>query len=480
MSGMAGVGASLYSVAEAARACGGTLPRGPGGRPITGVATDSRALHEGDLFVAIRGRLVDGHRFVGDAFAAGAAAALVSSPVSGTDDPLILVDDTVAALGRLARFHRDRFPRATVIGITGSVGKTTTKEMVASVLAVRFPVLKSPGNYNTEIGLPLTLLEMREEHRVVILEMAMRGPGQIRHLARLARPRVGVITYITETHTELLGSVENIALAKRELIEALPADGIAVLNADDPRQREMAGVTPARIVWYGLGADSQVTASSQVPRGSDGVTFLLEAPGLANETALVDLPLPGRHHVADALAAAAVGLSLGLTPAEVARGLAAFEPVEMRSRIVRFGSVTVIDDTYNASPASMRAALNVLEEVASGRRVAVLGDMLELGEGAADAHRAVGRDAAGLDQLVTVGSLARHFGEGAAAGGLDVDRIRHWEEAGRAAADLTEMLEPGDTVLVKGSRGMHMEVVVEGLRRWAGEAAPAGGGRGKS
>lgn len=478
----------LFTAAEAAAAAGGRLWRGSGREEIRRAVVDSREVRAGDLFVAVPGARADGHDYVGQAFARGAAAALVSRPPAegaapageaGTPegDPgapdgsgpgggaLILVDDTVAALGRLAAHHRRRFP-VEVVGVTGSVGKTTTKEMIAAVLARRFRVLKSPGNYNTEIGLPLTLLGLRPEHQVAVLEMGMRGEGQIRYLAGIAAPRLGVLTVIAETHVELLGSVEAVARAKRELIEALPADGVAVLNADDPRQRRMPEATAARVLWYGLGEGAQVTAVDVRPRGPAGTAFRLRAPGFAEVP--VTLPLPGRHHVLDALAAAAAGLALGVPPEEAAGGLESLSLPDKRSRLLLSGGLTLIDDTYNASPASMKAALATLEEVAGGRRVAVLGDMLELGERAEAGHREVGRAAAaaGVDLLVTVGDLSRHVREGALEAGLPAERARHYAGRAAAAAWLCKALRPGDTVLVKGSRGMRMEEVVEALAAW--------------
>lgn len=473
----------LFTAAEAAAVAGGRLRRGSGREEVRRAVVDSREVRAGDLFVAVPGARADGHDYVAAAFARGAAAALVSRPPaegaaaagdagapagSGPKGALILVDDTVAALGRLAAHHRRRFP-VEVVGVTGSVGKTTTKEMIAAVLAPRFRVLKSPGNYNTEIGLPLTLLGLRPEHRVAVLEMGMRGEGQIRHLAALAAPRLGVLTVIAETHVELLGSVEAVARAKRELIEALPPDGVAVLNADDPHQRRMPAATAARVLWYGLGAGAQVTAADVRPQGAAGTAFRLRAPGIAPGEVPVSLPLPGRHHVLDALAAAAAGLALGVSLEEAALGLGAVSLPDKRSRLIRTGGLTLIDDTYNASPASVKAALATLEEIAGGRRVAVLGDMLELGERAEAGHREVGRAAAarGVDLLVTVGDLSRHVREGALEAGLPAERARHYAGREAAAAWLREALRPGDTVLVKGSRGMRMEEVVEALAAWA-------------
>lgn len=463
------------------RVTGGRLVRAGRG-PVRGASVDSRRVRPGDLFVAVRGERVDGHDFVAEAFRRGAVAALVSREVeaageagaAGEQGALIRVDDTVAALGRLAAYHRQRLD-VTVVAVTGSVGKTTTKDMIAAVLATAMPVLKSPGNYNTEIGLPLTLLELTPEHKAAVLEMGMRGAGQIRYLARIARPRIGCLTVVGETHLELLGSVENIARAKGELLEELPAGGAAVLNADDPWQRRLAPLTAARVVWYGFDPSAQVTAADVVTGGSS-TTFTLRADVGRPVAVQVTLPLPGRHHVLDALAAAAVGLLLGVPPEGIAGGLAATTLSAMRCQVTA-GAFTVIDDTYNASPASAKAALSALAEAGGARRVAVLADMLELGPRAVAGHREVGETAACCaDLVVAVGDLARHIAAGALAAGLPPERVIHCGSRAEALGVLERLVRPGDVVLVKGSRGMRMEEVAEALVRWAG--APARGGAG--
>ncbi len=458
----------------------------PGRGEVCGAAVDNRRVRPGELFVAIRGERVDGHDYVADAFRRGAAAALVSrppdgGPEGGEEGALILVDDTVAALGRLAAYHRQRLDLA-VVGVTGSVGKTTTKDMIASVLGMAMPVHKSPGNYNTEIGLPLTLLELTPEHRAAVLEMGMRGLGQIRYLARIARPEIGCLTNIGEAHLELLGSVENIARAKGELLEELPAGGTAVLNADDPWQRRLAPLTAARVVWYGFGAPAQVTARDVTPRGS-ATAFRLHVDVGRPFVVDVVLALPGRHHILDALAAAAVGAVMGVSPEDISRGLGEAALTAMRCQVIP-GAFTVINDAYNASPASTKAALAALADADGERRVAVLADMLELGSRAVAGHREVGAAAARCaDVLVTVGDLARHIREGALAAGLPADRAIHCADRAEALARLEGLVRAGDVVLVKGSRGMRMEEVAEALARWAGASAagdgpaPGGGAR---
>lgn len=454
------------TLAEAAVMAGGQLlcPHGDcGGRLLLGASSDSRQVAEGDLFVAIPGRTADGHDFVGAAAARGAAAALVSRLPAGAGGlPLILAEDTVAALGRLAAAWRRKF-KPTVVAVTGSVGKTTTRDLAAAVLARHFPVLKAEGNLNTEVGVPLTLLRLGPEHRVAVLELAMRGPGQIAYLARLARPAVGVLTVIGEAHLELLGSQEAIARAKGELLEALPPDGLAVLNADDPWQRSLAGLARSPILWYGLGPGSQVSAADLEEAGIDGVAFTLRAPG--GQAARVRLPWPGRHHVLDALAAAAVGLSLGVPLADVALALGEASLSEMRWQVERLGGVTVVNDAYNASPASMLAALSALAR-AGGRRVAVLGEMLELGPRSEEGHRAVGRAAASAcDLLVAVGRGAEILADEALLAGLEEDRVHRCPSADEAAELVAGMVRPGDVVLLKGSRAVGLERVARSLRQ---------------
>lgn len=463
-----------WTLGELARASGGRLLAGaPADLWFSRVTTDSRAARPGALFVAIRGERVDGHAFVADAFARGAVAALVErevpAPAATGPAALVLAEDAVLALGRFALWHRRRF-RPRVAAVTGSVGKTSCKDMAYAVLAEAGPAWRSPGNLNSQVGLPLALLGIRAEHHSVVLEMAMRGPGEIAELARLAEPGAGILTRIAESHLGRLGSLDAIADAKFELIRALPRTGVAILNADDPFQRERAGQSAAPVLWYGLGegeAKPDVTASRIESRGAEGVRFRLSTPlGAAD----VELAVPGRHQVWNALAAAALGHAWGLGPEAIARGLARHEPSGMRCEMRRAGGVTILDDAYNASPTSLSAALALLADVARGaRRIAVLGDMLELGPEAPRLHEEAGRMCADLDGLVTAGDLAWHLGRGAVAAGLPIDRWVHARSLEAAALSLRALLHPGDVVLVKASRGMHFEeLVAELMRGWRG------------
>lgn len=462
----------LFTAGEVARAVSGYLARGDASVSLGGVAVDSRSVRPGDLFVALKGENTDGHLFLQQAREAGARACLVARVDTGAErealpEAAIVVEDPLRALGDLARWHLDKIAPL-VVGVTGSVGKTTTKEMIASVLGQRWGVLKNPGNYNTEVGLPLSLFSLRSHHQVAVLEMSMRGSGEIRRLTEIAPPKVGVLTTVRETHMELLGNIERIAAAKGELIEALPHDGFAVLNADEPLAVQQEARTPAQKVFYGLEAGEpapQVRADNLGMDGS-GSSFRLILPSGCIQ---VRLPLPGRHHVSNALAAAAVGMVLGLVDEEIKVGLETFAPPPMRMEIKKLGTVTVINDAYNASPTSTRAALEVLRQLAgAGRAVAILGDMLELGPYAEEGHRQVGAaiKRLSIDLALTSGKQSRWIHEeiGSPPG-------CHFENKQDLIAALQGLIRDGDTVLVKGSRGMKMEEIVTALQ-YLEEKAP--------
>ena len=439
------------------------------------VVIDSRLVTPQSLFVALRGEKDDGHRYVNSALEAGAAAALIDKVVEGV--PLIidttrrpfpvlpspsvtpfclLVEDALGALQDIAGLHRKQFD-VRVVGITGSIGKTTTKEAVHSVLSRSFPTLKSEENYNNEIGVPLTLLRLEERHKRVVVELGMYALGEIAHLAAIALPQVGVVTNVTHSHLERLGSLERIAQAKAELVEALPPDGIAILNGDDPHVKAMAELTEARVFCYGLSPDSDLWASHIESRGLDGVRFRLH---FGRETVHVKIPLLGRHSVHTALAAAAVGLVEGQPWGLIVAGL---RDIEVQLRLLATPGVngsTLIDDSYNSSPASSLAALNLLAEL-KGRKIAVLGDMLELGSYEEEGHRKVGRRVAEVvDKLVTVGELGAVIGREAIAVGMNESDVFFAQDNDEAVESLRNLVTSGDLVLIKGSRGMHMEDIV--------------------
>ncbi|HEY8393952.1 MAG TPA: UDP-N-acetylmuramoyl-tripeptide--D-alanyl-D-alanine ligase [Thermaerobacter sp.] len=449
------------TVQEVAAAVGGRVVAGDPATVVTGAAVDSRRVRPGDLFFALPGRRADGHAFVAAALAAGARAAVVQREVDAPGGALIRVADTLAALGELARWLRRQRPDLAVVGITGSLGKTTTKEMTAAVLGRRFRVLKTEGNYNTEIGLPLTLLGLEPGHEAAVLEMAMRGPGEIARLASIAEPRVGVVTVVAESHLEFLGSLERVAAAKAELVEALPSGGVAVLNADDPRVLAMRERTAARVLTYGRG-DADVQAAAVESLGPAGSRFILRYGG---GEVPVHLAVPGPAAVTCALAAAATGVALGLPLEEIAAGLGQVRPAAMRNEVRPVGAWTLYIDCYNASPTSTVAALTALREVAGARRaVAILGDMFELGDLAEEGHRRVGRHAARTaNVLLAVGQWAPAVLEGWREAGGDPGAAAAYPDKAALIADLDRWLRPGDAILIKGSRGMEMERVVEAL-----------------
>jgi UDP-N-acetylmuramoyl-tripeptide--D-alanyl-D-alanine ligase len=459
-----------------------------GPQVITDVVIDSRLTIPGALFVALPGERTDGHTFVGTVFDKGASAALVQrdpaelpglagasfqtldlrQPVTyaqttSLQPPVCLrVDDTLKAMQTLAAYWRGRLnPR--VIGVTGSVGKTTTKELVAAVLGTRYRTFKTEGNYNNEIGLPLMLLKLTEAHERVVLEMGFYQPGEIKFLCELARPQVGVVNNVYAVHLERAGSIENIARGKGELVEALPPapDGVAVLNADDPLVLAMRHRTRARVFTYGLDPAADVWADQIESLGLGGIRFQLHH---RRETLHVRVPLLGRHSVHTCLRAAAVGLTDGLTWQEIVEGLQAVGATQLRLVAVTGpeGSV-ILDDTYNASPESVVAALNLLNEL-EGRRVAVLGDMLELGAFEEMGHRLVGRRARDVAHLlVTVGPRARTIAESAREAGLPAEAVVELDDSQQALDYLRRSIQRGDVVLLKGSRGVHLDRIVPAL-----------------
>jgi UDP-N-acetylmuramoyl-tripeptide--D-alanyl-D-alanine ligase len=432
-------------------------------RPVRGGAVDSRLVLPDQLFFALRGERTDGHRFLTAAVRAGASALVITEPPADLDAlgdvTILFVPDALAALHALATAWRRRFDPL-VVGVTGSIAKTSTKEAIAAVLSRRLATLKTEGNQNNEIGMPLAVLALRSEHRAAVLEMGMYVGGEIADLARIARPEIGVVTTVQGVHLSRIGSLDAIEAAKAELVEALPTDGTAILNADDPRVRRMAARTAATTLTYGFAADADVRADDVVSLGFEGMGFTLRHR--AGRRA-VRIPGLGRLAVHNALAAAAVGLTSGLDEEAVIEGLAVGWTAPHRGEVVRAGGVTIVDDAYNASPGAVRAALDALAGL-PGRRIAVLGEMLELGEASDAGHREVGEAAAGsVDLLVVVGGGAAGIIHGAAAAGLPADRRWLVDAPETAIQMLLRELRPGDVVLVKASRGAELEHVVEGL-----------------
>ena len=434
--------------------------------PFTGVSTDSRRVEPGQLFVALEGPRFDGHDFVAAALEAGAAGAVVRRGFSLPERPgacLFPVADTTRALGDLAAAWR-REHSARVVAVTGSNGKTTTKEMLAAVLGRRHRVLRNRGNFNNHVGLPLTLLTLSGEHTAVVVEMGMNAPGEIARLTQIAAPEVGLVTNVGPAHLGRLGSLEAIAAAKAELYQGLGPGDTAVVNADDPLLAPWAGRLACRVVTFGSGEGAMVRAG-EADYGEAEVRFRLELPGAA--PCPVRLPVPGRHNLMNALAAAAAAWVLGLGSEEIAAGLADFAPVPGRFSPRRApGGYTVIDDTYNANPASLAAGLEALAARREpGRRVLILGDMRELGPEAPRLHREAGGQAvaAGCALVWAVGRFAEEVAAGARAAGLAGARARAFADQRELAAAARESLRPEDVVLVKGSRSAGMERVVAAL-----------------
>ena len=432
-------------------------------RPIRGAAVDSRLVRPGELFVALPGERTDGHAFIGDAVARGAAALLVTRPLPDPaafgDLTVVRVVDALAALGAVAAGWRRRF-RPLVVGVTGSIAKTSTKEAIAAVLGSRFTTLRSEGNQNNEIGLPLTLLRLGPEHQAAVLEMGMYVGGEIAELARIARPSIGVVTAVQPVHLARIGSLRAIEAAKGELLEALPPDGRAILNADDPIVRRMGSRSVARATSYGFDRDADVGAEAVESNGLAGMRFVLRTD--AGRRA-ISIPTLGRLSVHNALAAAAVGRVAGLSLDEIAAGLGSGWAAPHRVQVVRAGGITFVDDSYNASPRSVVAALDLLAGL-PGRRCAVLGEMLELGDVSIEGHRVVGEAAARTtDWLVVVGPGAAGIAEGAVAAGMDPARVSLVDGVETALEFLPPRLRDGDVVLVKASRGVGLERIIDGL-----------------
>jgi UDP-N-acetylmuramoyl-tripeptide--D-alanyl-D-alanine ligase len=454
------------TVEDVAEATGGRLAGSPraAGRTFTGVSIDSRTLARGELFVAVAGPRFDGHDFIAEAARRGAAAAVVHRDVEAPEGlELVRVADTTRALADLARRARQA-TGVPVVGITGSTGKTTTKEMTAAILATRGPVLKTEGNLNNQYGLPLTLLRLRPEHTAAVLEMGMSAAGELRALSDVARPDVAVITNVAPVHLEFFDSVDAIAAAKAEILEGLAPGGAAVLNGDDPRLRRLGEARRGRTVWFGR--DRAFDVSAEAWKGTAfGMRFDLRVGG---GTADVALPMGGLHVLSNFLAAAAAAHALGMAPEAMAEAALGMRAARHRGEVVRLaGGITLLDDCYNSNPLAVEAAVATLAMAGGRRRVAVLGDMLELGPSAGELHRKTGERIAGkVDALVAVGPLSVHFLEGAASGAT----LAHFQDAAAAAAAVAGLVRAGDAVLVKGSRGLRLEAVVEALVRHFGPA----------
>jgi UDP-N-acetylmuramoyl-tripeptide--D-alanyl-D-alanine ligase len=482
-----------WTMEQVARALGVPTPKGldPMAR-LAGVSIDSRTLRPGELFFAVRGPRHDGHTFVGEVLAKGATAAVVARGHAEYPDAirpkLFVVDDTLPALQGLARSvcraWREARPGRRLAAVTGSVGKTTTKEILAALLAARCRVLKSEGNLNNEYGLPLTLLRLEEDHEAAVVELGMSRRGELARLATIAEPHVGVVTNVAPVHLEFFSSVEEIAQAKHELIEGLAgAQPVAVLNADDARVARFVEGFRGRAVMFGFAPGAHFRAVAVTDRGAEGSSFDFVGP---SERARLELPLMGRHNVQNALAALAAASEWGVGAAEAQSVFAALRPAAMRGEILRFDDgFAVINDSYNSSPLALARMVELLAATPGHpRRIVAAGEMLELGPASAELHREAGRQIAAqkIDWIFGVGGQASEIVAGAIEAGHPKAQTRFFVSSEEAAESLARFIARGDLLLVKGSRGVKMERIVDALRaryslldvKSAAEAIPTG------
>ncbi|MDP4092722.1 MAG: UDP-N-acetylmuramoyl-tripeptide--D-alanyl-D-alanine ligase [Bacillota bacterium] len=451
------------SCEEILAATGGSLVCGNLGTDFSNISTDSRKVGFNELFIPIVGEKFDGHDYIISSLEMGASGALTQVDTGFYEGKVIIrVENTLKALQDIARYYRSKFS-IPVVGITGSVGKTSTKDMVACTIATRLNVHKTEGNFNNEIGMPLTVFKLDQGHEAAVFEMGMSGFGEISRLTSIAKPDIAIITNIGMSHIEKLGSRVNIMKAKLEILEGLAEKGLVVLNGDDDMLSSLKGSLPFETVFYGINGIYEYQARNIDNLGENGTRFDIE---LEQKVYTVYVPVPGLHNVYNALAAIAAGKRLGIPVESMIEGIRAFSPGKMRLNIITNNGIKIIDDAYNASPQSMEAAICVLKDISgASRKIAVLGDMLEMGDFAPEAHRRVGRFAAqkGLETVVTVGENARYIAEGAAES-AETAEVLSFEDNAEVCAFLKNYLISGDVVLVKGSRGMKMEQIVESLK----------------
>ncbi len=452
------------SIAGIVKAAGGRLLR-KGDKSVKGISIDSRKVQPADLYFAIKGERFDGHQFARDAVENGAAGVVVSDPEQAPDKGVvILVKDTRKALGDVAGLYRAGLDTR-VVAVTGSNGKTTVKDMIGALLDLRLNVVKARASFNNDIGVPLTVFRLEPDTDVGVFEIEMNQLGGTRRLARVCKPEVGVVTNIGDTHLEFMRDRQGVAHEKAELLEELPESGTAVLNADDPLVMEIGHKScGCAQLTFGLEVRADVYAADVRDLGLEGFEFMLQG------TYRVRMGLLGSHNVSNCLAACAGAHALGMEFADMARAIAGFKVTEMRLKVMKLGDVVLIDDSYNANPQSMRVALEVLcHNTHQDRRVAILGDMLELGEHSIEAHTEIGRLAATcLDRVVFVGTMAEHAASVALKAGMESEKVRLFAESGQVPDGLFDIIRPGDTILVKGSRAMKMELVTDAIKKYYG------------
>ena len=428
-------------------------------KTFSSVTTDSRKISKGSLFIALQGEKFNGEDFVEESFQKGATAAIVSKNFNrAVDGVIVKVDDTLTAYQQIASAWRDKF-NIPIVAITGSTGKTTTKDLTAAVLGSLGKVLKTSANFNNEIGVPMTLLELNENHKAAVVEIGMRGLGQIESLAKIVKPTIAIVTNVNETHIELLGSMENIARAKGELVEAIQSGGTVILNADNFYTEFLKKlVNPnVKILTHGIEHDADLKAEN-ISITNSVTDFDMNYKG---EIYHFDLPIIGRHNVSNAMSAIAAGISAGVSIQQARQGLSTLVTTKMRFEVIHRDKITIINDAYNASPASMRASIKTAAEIYENRKIAVLGDMFELGDISEKVHREVGECVAenNFDILITVGELGKFIAEGAKSAGMEKIFVTNSHEA--AAKTLRGILQADDIVLFKASHGMHLEKIIE-------------------
>jgi len=450
-----------WVLGDIAEAVGGKLVRGSPGATVSGVSTDTRTIQPGALFVALKGERFDGHDFLEDAVRKGAAAVVVSTRAEDTLPPrsaAIVVADTLVALQDLARWHRSSLD-IPIIGVTGSCGKTTVKELIAAVLGARFKTTRNPLSYNNDIGVPLSILAIAEDAEIGVVEIGTNAPGEMAALCEIARPTRALITNIGRAHLEGFGTCEAVAREKGALVEAVGEQGTFYVNIDDPFCRSIADRFAGRRITYGT-RDGALWRAVRIESRIDAAESALDVQGLGSFT----VPLVGVHNAVNAVAAVAVGADFGLSRDEIQRGLDTAEPPPMRMNTEIIGGRVFLNDAYNANPESMRAAIETLASRASGKpKIAVLGDMLELGDASVPEHKEVGRLAAraGVNALIIIGRFAQYVADGAVEAGLDSDSVTVCKDHDEGARVLEQVSAPGDVILVKGSRAVAMEKVLE-------------------
>ena len=453
----------IVNIRHAARAMGGEVFHCDGDELVKGVSTDTRTISEGSVFFALSGIRFDGHKFIEDAVSAGAVCCVVNKNEEGYGNlPVIMVEDTHKALRDFAAYYRRKF-QIPVVGITGSVGKTSTKEMIASVLKQNFQTHMTQGNFNNEIGLPLTVFNLRDEDEIMVLEMGMSNFGEISRLTHIAKPDTAVITNIGISHIEHLGSREGIKQAKFEIMEGLQMDGTVILNGDDDMLWSARGEIDFETLYFGVHNKNCDLTACELRTYSDGSEFTCKIDG---ELHKFSVSVPGEHHVSNALAAILVGLKYNVDMNDIKKGIRSFVPSGLRQTLIELSDYKIIRDCYNASPASMKSGLEVLSLTQTeGRRVACLADMLELGEISASAHKAVGKLTVdyGVDCLIVVGKESRWIAAGAIEAGMNPADVHEFETNDALKERLATLLKKQDLILVKGSRGMHLEEIADAI-----------------